>query len=242
MSTEGTPNPAAPAAAPAAAPETTTAPPTTPAAPAAPAAAPSDEGKSTIQYEPTGNPSLDIALNFFGSHGIDSEDPAFASALQGDFATLKATMAAKGIQGADQMIAIVEGAWKTEVDSRAKAMAEVDTMLDEVSGGQWETISAWINDNATDEERKILATAIDGGGLLGRIVAEHAVGLFRGASGTTLEPKDALGRNAPTHAGAAAGGPLSPDEYRKATADLTRRGGTAAEQEVLDRRRMAWRG
>ena len=151
-------------------------------------------------------------------------------------------MAAKGIQGADQMIAIVEGAWNDEVKKRADAMAEVDKMLDEVSGGQWQEISAWINDNATDEERKVLATAIDGGGLLGRIVAEHAVGLFRGASGTTLEPKDAMGRNAPTNSGPAAGGPLSPEEYRKATAELTRRGGTAAEQEALDRRRMAWRG
>ena len=55
-------------------------------------APPTANEPNVVEYEPTGDVSLDIALGFFGRQGLGLDSPELAEAAKGNFAYLEAKL------------------------------------------------------------------------------------------------------------------------------------------------------
>lgn len=243
--------PAAPVAAPVgAATAVATAVPTVAApAPVAATAAPAGAFGAVVEYEPTGHAGLDIALSFLGGHGLGPDHAGFKVAAEtGDFSILKAALAAKGIPGWEQHLALAEG-WHAE-DKAAKAAAtgKIGEMCVAVAGTSedWQAVMDWAAANVEGDEKSQINAALAGGGLQAEAMAHYLVNGFRQAPGTTYEGKSAVQANAGAAAPAVSNAPLDPRAYgaevMKLHTKLGNRMQGSQELAALDRRRMAFRG
>lgn len=199
---------AAPAVAPAAAEAITTAP--AAAIPAEAAAAPAD----------TGRPGLNLFLNFLHTNGITAEHPAYKAADEtGDFALLRAELAAKGITGVDQMIALGEAESKAIEAEQATRAAEISQTVLGVFDGNEEfqnSVMDWARANAEPGEKEAVNAMLSAGGLQTQAAALLLKELYQKAGNSTPE-KTALSPAAKPSA-ATGGAPLTHAEYAKAIA------------------------
>jgi hypothetical protein len=202
-----------------------------------------------IEYEPTGDVGLDMALNFVGKAGIDANHPAMLAAKDGDFSILKATLAAKGVQGWEQFVALGEVAYtRTAAEAEKKATAGREAVYKEAGGEEnWSAIKAWAGTNATAEEKAEINALLNQGGLAARGAVQYLAGAYARANNVEVNPRDALanaaaGRGAQT----ATAGPLSSREYATAVQALNNKlGGRlegSKEYADLQRRRSLHRG
>jgi len=241
----------APAAAPAA-PVATSLDDATPAPAAAPAAPPAVPGAAeAVEYEPTGNAGLDVALNYLGKLGISATDPAMAAAEKGDFSILRAKLASMGDKapGWEQMLKLGEESFAGIKAGRdAEAAKTTDAILSvfgedkEVAGRDWAKVRDWAKANAEPAERTAVNAALAAGGIAAKAMASYLKGLY-------LTSPDAQRDPAPTSkvGGRAATGTdaLSPRAYAAEVQALRGRIGTVegtAEYATLQARRAAWRG
>lgn len=202
-----------------------------------------------VAYEPTGDVGLDLALDFVGKAGIDIDHPAMKAAQEGDFSILKATLAAKGVQGWEQFVALGEAAY-TRTQETAKANnAKIASLVHETAGGaeQWAEVQKWAAANATPEEKAEINALLNKGGLAAKGAVQYLVGAYNRAANVDTTPDDPLARagrggGAPT----ADNAPLSPRAYSDAVAQLNARlGGRlegSREYAALQARRQAYRG
>lgn len=251
MTTENQEVQAAPAAAPAAA-----AAPVAAAQPAAPAAAPVAPAADTstpgvIEYEAIpDDPGLTMALQFVGKQGISPDSPEMEAALKGDFSFLKATLAAKGVSAAgfEHYLALAEKSWEKHVATSAENHSKTATAIHAAVGGeeQWQAIQKWAGENADPEEKTAINSMLNAGGLQARAAAILLAQMHGAAAGTVVNPANPVGSQ-PSGGGAAAAGALSPADYAKEVAALTRSMGAHAagrspEMEALRTRRSQYRG
>lgn len=168
----------------------------TPAAPAAPAAVvppvaapalpmvvtpaveppkPVDLAVEVIQYDSTGDPGLDVALEFAGRLGLSPEHPTMAAAAEGNFALLEAHFAALGdkAKGYEKMVALAKASHErgakdaTEKAAAAKAAGDkTEQAIYAVVSGQenWKAIKEWAQKTASEAEQKDIADAFTKGG------------------------------------------------------------------------------
>lgn len=126
----------------------------------APEPTPEPKGKDkgepeVIEYEQTGDPGLDYALSFLGKAGYSDDNPAMQAAINGDFSLLKADLAAKGVQGWEQAVALAERAYETAVAERAERINQVQdavTQVAEAMGVDWEAAVEFAREHATPQE------------------------------------------------------------------------------------------
>jgi len=219
-----------------------------PATTAPPAAPPEDVPEGAIvEYEPTGDTGLDLALQFIGKAGIASGHPAIVAAASGDFSILKATLAAKGLQGWEQFVALGEDAYKrNQAKSEEKANA-LKALVHQAAGGaeQWAEIQKWASANADPDEKAEINAMLNAGGLQAKQAARYLAECYAQANNVEVNPADptrAAGRGSP----AADNGPLSPrqyaDEVARLNAKLHGRLEGSKEYQALQARRLAWRG
>lgn len=222
-----------------------TAPPVVP-----PVVAPADpETTDNIEYEPTGDVGLDMALNFVGKVGIGANHPAMLAAQSGDFTILKATLAAKGAQGWEQFVALGEAAYaRTSAEADKKATAGREAVYKEVGGEEnWNAIKTWAGSNATAEEKAEINALLNQGGLAAKGAVKYLADAYTRANNVEVNPKDALA-NAAAGGGApsSANGPLSSREYSAAVQALNNKLGgrleSSKEYADLQRRRSLYRG
>jgi hypothetical protein len=201
------PAPAAPAAAPAPA-----APPAEPAAAAAPA------------FEPTGNPALDLALEFVSTMGLKPDHPAIVAAEEGNFALLEATLGAMGdkAKGWERYTALAKGAWEqVKQAAEAKAAEQKKVVTDAVGGEEvWSQIQTWAAANAEPAEKEAVNAALAAGGIAAKAMAQYLKQLYEGAPGTTVLPKSAVPNQVASVPGADASGPLTRQAYTQAVQEL----------------------
>ena len=221
-----------------------------PAAPAAPLA-PEAPGTEAVAYAPSGNPALDVALEFIGNLGFGPDSAAMKAAEQGDFAVLEAQLAMLGdkAKGFERFIAIGKQAYaagKAETDARRAADI---AKIHEAAGGkeEWLKIQAWAGQAATAAEKAEVNAALAQGGLVAKATVNYLKAQF--ASATTaadaVPPQARVARP-----GAASGQPassaLSPSDYAAAVEKLARRVGDGMaghpEYATLRARRAAYRG
>lgn len=232
--------PATPAAPAAAAPSPSATPPAAPAAPAAPlnigevpavpaapaAPAPTAAGAPTpVEYEPTGDPGMDLFLSFIGKQGFGADDPAVKAAEVGDFSLLRAQLALKGdkAQGWEQLVALGEKSFNAQLEaSKAKAAKDAAAIHSAVGGAEnWAKVQAWAAQNAEPEERTAVNAALKAGGIAAKAMALYLNQLYSG----TNPPK--AGKDALPNGGATPNpvSPISLAEFNQQSAAMARKTG-----------------
>lgn len=217
--------------------------PTPPAVPPVP-----EDGDGDVVYEPTGDVGLDLALDFVGKAGIPSNHPAMVAASEGDFSILKATLAAKGVQGWEQFVALGEQAYqKTVAATEAKSKALREAVHKEAGGAEeWGAIQKWAGANATPEEKAEINNLLNQGGLQAKLAVQYLVSAYGRANNVTREPKDPTANASRGGLPGTNDGPLSPKEYAEAVRSLNNklngRLEGSREYDQLQRRRAAYRG
>ena len=221
--------------------------PVAPVVPAAPAVAPVVDEVSAVAYEPTGDVGLDMALAFVGKAGISGEHPAMVAATAGDFSILKATLAAKGVAGWEQFVALGEAAFaRTAKEAEAKSTANREAIYKEAGGKEeWVAIQTWAGANATDAEKAEINALLNQGGLAAKGAVKYLADMYGRANNVVVNPREAgaqAGRQQATNSTA----PLSPKEYAAAVGALNHKlGGRlegSKEYANLQARRQAFRG
>lgn len=164
-------------------------------------------GEVKFTYEPTGDAGLDYALAFVGNLGYGDSHPAIVAAREGDFGLIKAELASKGVQGADQVLALAEQAYKGFVERDAKAQAELSNFAFATAGSKenWQAVHAWAKANADPAEKQQINAALSQGGIAAQSVIKFLVDKY--AEVNTLNKPE---RSAVKESAAAA--PSTPDE------------------------------
>lgn len=205
-----------------------------------------DEG-SSVSYEPTGDVGLDMALTFIGKAGINAAHPAMLAAQSGDFTILKATLAAKGVTGWEQFVALGEAAYsRTTAENEKKATASREAIFKEAGGEEnWNAIKTWAGANATPEEKAEVNALLNQGGLAAKSAVKYLSEAYAKANNVEVNPRDPLANAAPGSP-ASANAPLSPRDYSAAVQQLNNKlGGRlegSKEYADLQRRRSMYRG
>ncbi len=236
-------------AAPAATPAATTVALTTsvqaPAVPAVPAAtdAKPDAGAATVAtYEPTGDAGLDMALAFIGKQGFAQDHPAVVAAAAGDFSILKAELAAKGVQGAAEFLALGEQSYARTQEKAKAASAATNAAVYKVVGGEesWKAIQTWASANATPEEKAEINAQLSAGGVAAKAAATYLANAYNKANNVSQEPAEVT--NGAAAKAPASNGNLSAAEYAKEVnalnVKLKGRLDGSPEYEALNRRRL----
>ena len=222
--------------------------PVVPAVPVAPVVPVVDNKAAPISYEPTGDVGLDMALDFIGKAGLDSDHPAVKAAINGDFTILKATLAAKGTAGWEQFVALGEAAYeRASKEAAAKSEAIREAVYKEAGGkDEWAAIQKWASDNATPEEKAEVNALLNQGGLAAKAAVRHLSEAYGRANNVTINPRDGTANASKGGAPDAANGPLSPRAYSDAVQSLNAKlGGRlegSKEYASLQSRRAAYRG
>lgn len=225
---------------------------TPPAAPAAPApeaiGEPAAETTPTVAYRETGDPGLDLALDFMGRMGLGPEHDAIKAAAEGNFDKLEATLAAMGDKAAgyERYLALSKDAYtKSDTATKAKQTA-VTTAVHEIAGGaeQWTAIKTWAGTVATPEEKAEINAMLEAGPVQAKAAAQMLLGLYKNAAGTTVNPDPVT--DTAGNPSTAATGALPPAEYAAAVRELRGQLGSRMEASpqyaALRARRLAWRG
>jgi len=219
-------------------------------APVAPLPAPVVEAAPDgvlVEYEPTGDAGLDVALAFVGRLGIDANHPAMLATADGDFSLLEAHLATMGDKavGWQQMMALAKMAEERSVTATAAAEAAVTAAVHDVVGGdsQWATVQAWASANADPSEKAEINAMFAAGPLQARAAATMLLNAYNTAAGTVVTPASATARPS---AGAAqpSNGPLTAREYAQAVQKLAQKIGShnlnsSHEYDALNQRRLA---
>jgi hypothetical protein len=202
---------------------------------------------AVVEYEPTGDVGLDMALAFVAKAGLGAEHPAMKAAMEGDFTILKATLAQKGAVGWEQMIALGEAAFERTKAAEATKAAELQKLVHDTAGGaeEWALVQKWAGENATPEEKQQINGLLQQGGLAAKGAVNYLIAAYNKAGNVVREPIDGTA-NAGRGGAGAGNGPLGPKEYAAAVGQLNAKlGGRlegTKEYADLQRRRAAYRG
>lgn len=216
-------------------------------APAAPTATPENTSE-VFEYTPTGDVGLDMALAFVGKAGISSDHPGMIAAEAGDFSILKAALAAKGVQGWEQFVALGEQAVSKRLAAEAATKDNVKKMVVELAGGEqeWAAVQKWAAANATPEEKAEINGLLNKGGLAAKGAVKYLLDAYTRANNVVVNPADPTANASRATATGGANSPLSASEYAAAVRDLNvklrGRIDDSPEYAKLQARRQAYRG
>jgi hypothetical protein len=169
------------------------------------------------------------------------------AAQTGDFSILKAALAAKGVQGWEQFVALGEQAFERAKANQAAATAKVQALVHDAVGGAeaWAEIQAWASKNAEPDEKAEINKMLAAGGFQAKQAARYLADCYNKANDTVIEPADPT-RRASRETERSDNSPLSPRQYSDAVAALNvkLRGNMESSPEYarLNARRLAYRG
>ena len=148
--------------------------------PAAPAVTPEAE------FEPTGDPGLDLALEFFAAKGIGADHKALLAAQKGDFALLEATLSVMGdkAKGWEKFLALGKRSYETvKTQAEAKVTAAKKDIEDAVGGAEeWTAIRTWASQAGTEQDRQEATAALRAGGVQAKAMALYLQSVYRKAA------------------------------------------------------------
>lgn len=182
---------------------------------------PADTG--AVEYEPTGDVGLDMALQFVGKAGITGDHPAMVAASKGDFTILKATLAQKGTPGWEQFVALGEAAYTRNQEAGIAKNAALTALVHEAAGGadEWKAVQVWAAANATPEEKQQINAQLNGGNIAAKAAVLYLTSAYNRANNVVVEPRDPAaraGRSGGTPTGDT--GPLTSQAYAEAVQQL----------------------
>jgi hypothetical protein len=188
-----------------------------------------DVAGTPVQYAPTGDPAIDLGLEFVGNLGIGRDNPAILSAEGGDFGPIDKLLADMGAkaQGYEKVLKVFEAAYTRQASStKAANEAHQETLFAAVGGKEaWEGIKEWAALEASPEEVASINAALGLGGLASILVVK---GLAAARGGAPSGPTKVLSPQAT--AKVADTGPLSMPEYLKQVQALSKELGPAMDK------------
>lgn len=213
------------------------------------AAQPVPEAGQVFTYNPSGDPGLDLALDFVGNLGFGPEHAAIRAAEAGDFKPLEDALKALGdkSKGWEKLLAAGKAGFE-RIDTQGKERAAKTTAaIHDIVGGpeQWSRIQKWAGENATADERAAVNAGLKAGGMVARAIARELAGLYM--KQPHAEKAGAAARTASAAVPMAPGSnALSPREYTAEVAKLSAKLGNrmdgSPEYKALQARRAAYRG
>jgi hypothetical protein len=133
-------------------------------------------------FEATGDPALDLALEFFAAKGIGADHKAMAAAIKGDFSLLEATLAVMGdkAKGFERMLAISKSSYaKAQETVTAKVAAAKKDIVEAVGGeDKWKEIYGWASTAGTEQDRAEASTALRAGGVQAKAMALYLKSIY----------------------------------------------------------------
>lgn len=172
-----------------------------------------------IEYNPTGDVGLDLALRFVGERGFSPEHPAIQAAQKGDFGPIAEALKgmgdkAKGYQ--QYLTAAKESFERRQSANAAKAKATEDAVVKAAGGvANWNAVHAWVKAEASDAEKAEINAAFSAGPLVAAAMARDLAERFKQTGNSKAAPKSAASPNAAAAPASAASGALSPDEFKR---------------------------
>lgn len=174
-------------------------------------------GPVVIEFNPTGDAGLDMALGFFGKLGLGPGDKAFDAAANGDFGMLKAKLGQLGNKatGYEGFVALAEQAYAKGAEANKGKVAKDVAAIHSAVGGadQWKAIQAWASANAEPHEKAEVNAALRQGGVAAKAMAQWLAGKYATAAGTTVEPADIVTPGAAGKVASSANGALTAKDY-----------------------------
>lgn len=235
--------------------------PPAPAATPAPAAAPMSLGDpaltappvippaavDVVVYDPTGDPGLDLALEFIGGLGFGPEREDMKLAMTGDFTKLEESLKSLGdkAKGFEKRLDLAKASFSAQAAKAKATEAETTKTVLEAVGGQdrWNSIQSWAAANADPAEKSAINAMLKAGGLQARAAAMLLSDLYK-ANGTDVKPKPAAQEGASS--ATPSSGALTAREFATESAKLHGKLGSRMESSpeyaALVARRRAARG
>lgn len=194
--------------------------------PAAPA--PQD---AIVEYNPTGDAGLDLALEFIGKLGIGPDREDMKAATQGDFSKLRETLKGLGdkAKGYERYVALAEGVHQRRNADRTASETKTLAAIHESVGGKanWDAIHAWVAQEASEEQKQEITAAFRAGALPAQAMASQLAALYQQSGQSRLPAKSAVKDTAggvPASSGA-----LSPEEFKSEVRKLYAKYGYGAQ-------------
>lgn len=189
MTTDTTPNPATPGAP---TPSVVAPPQTVQPAPATPAPA-GIPAPIVVEYAPTGDAALDVALEYIGQQGLGPDSEEVKLATSGDFSKLRAKLG----PGGEKFVKLAEQAHAAKVSADKAKDAEILSTVHSAAGGEqtWNAVLEWAGKEATPEQRTEINRVINLGGLAAASLASQLTQEYHRKApkvGKSAVPSDAL--------------------------------------------------
>lgn len=209
---------------------------------------PDSDRSHEFKYDPTGNASLDYALNFVGELGYGPNHPAILAARDGNFHLIAAELAREGVRGADQVIALAKEAYEQEKAKVEAQKVELTKFAYEAAGGpeNWKQVQAWASANATPQEKQQINDLLAAGGLAAQSAINFLVSQYSKVHTLNRAPTRVAKPTAGGARGQDAGGAISAQEYSQLVQQLIFKNGGrdvthTREYQELQARRLAGR-
>lgn len=137
-------------------------------------------------FEETGDPALDISLEYAAAQGLTPESPEIVAARSGDFTKLEAYFTERAAPSWQRQLALAKGAFERTV---AQRQAEEKTKAEAIfaaAGGQdaWKQAAAWAAASLKKEDRDEINEALSNGGRIAQAMARQVVSDWRAKTGT----------------------------------------------------------
>jgi len=178
------------------------------------------EAPPVAEFEPTGDPALDVALDYAASQGLTPASPEIEAARTGDFSKLQAYLSAKNAPGWEKQLALAQGAYERVInDAKARAEKEAANIYKVVGGKDaWVAASTFVGGMATDAQKAEINEALAKGGLIAEAMAKFVADTYKAQGG---KPAKQAAADAAT-GGAAGSDALDSRSYGRAVEALSR--------------------
>lgn len=208
---------------------------------------PTDDDPAVV-YNATGDTGLDLALQFIGDLGFGPKHPAVQAATTGDLTKLETILKGMGdrAKGYDRYMAVAKASFTQAAGKQAEANKASEAAVISAVGSEavWTDVVQWAQKNADPSELPQINAALNGGALQAKAMATTLFNAYQASGAAKAKPslKEGAGSGGvPTGSDA-----LSPQQFRRAVADLTHKIGAAKvdgspEYQALARRRQAYR-
>lgn len=200
---------------------------------AAPAAPDHPADGVVVEYNPTGDTGLDLALAFIGQRGYGPEHPAIQAAMKGDFDKIEASLKGLGdkAKGYERYVAAGRAAFAARTAANEKAAEATKAIAVEVAGSveRWNAVHAWAVKLASDEEKAQIDAGLRAGGAAARAQVKYLSDLYAQSGEDKAPAKSPLKKGA---SGAAPNSEaLSQADYIAAVRDLRKKYGNRVDEQ-----------
>lgn len=185
-----------------------------------------------VEYNPTGDAGLDLALKFVGELGFGPEREEIKAAVQGDFSKLEGALKSKGdkAKGYERYLAVAKESYAKTVAEQKAAVEKTTKAVYEAAGGEarWSALRDWVVQNADAREKAEINQALKAGPLAAQALVSKLSAMFAKSGQDKSAPKSVVNADAPRDGAGADSSPLSRQAFFSLQNELIRKYGQAA--------------